>query len=775
MNSEQKTPVGGRRSERTRREPERYTPGWSRGGKRATTLQEEETDAEDQEVQPLKSPNKEGASFLSRMWPFGGKKSPLPSTLSSYARRRAQAKVELQKKFAVLDKEIIDLQESMELAHCEIESFEEEVKRKTDICEPTHPLHNPEELLKSHQEIAKSSSELDEKKMNAKMAKIRASKRIEAIAIEKKTLEAEAEVHLAEIDEQEEQHLGSDEELSDPEEEEVRKLTKEFEEWKSGCGVSAPTIKDGYSHEKTEFIPNPTSAMDSIVQSLQTQNQALMKVLSSNQPSQSLTDKLLVRQSIGRDLPFFSGRPEEWPSFISTFKRTTTSCGFTDAENVERIRKCLKGDAAKSVERLLVSPESLPKVLQILEEKYGQPEVIVRSMVAKAKLVPSVKEEKPQTMIDFGTTILNLVATIKNLGELEHLNPVLLQELVEKLPSHFRISWEESVVALTHKSTLEDFSEWVEGRVKIACRMCPLRPDENKKEEKKSHANSAKEKEEGLCTTAGLFSAQDKKSPCVFCKKNIHMSRDCYRAEKMTWDEKSKVLREGHLCFRCFTPGHRKDSCKVKIKCAICSGPHVKSMCAELPANQRRIRNEEVQEEQVQAVNITAHNANHTCRGDVLLKTVVVRAIGPKGTSLVRLLFDEGSQLSNVGNATVNAIGCRQVGEEWSRSVLFGGDVTNAKKVKKFEVKLQSLDGKFSEKFVLNETPVICGELPRTPHGPWVQDLKKKRIWISDLEQRSLQSTDVEILIGSNYWGKLVTSKPLQVFEDLNAVNTKFG
>ncbi|OXA46170.1 hypothetical protein Fcan01_18958 [Folsomia candida] len=255
MSSEQKTPVGGRRSDRIRQQPDRYTPAWSKGGKKATTLQEQEevdSDDQDREVQPSTSPNKEGASFLSRMWPFGAKKSPVPSTLSSYARRRAQAKAELQKKIAILDKEVIDLQESMQITQCEIESFEEEVKRKTDICEPAHPLHNPEELVKLRQEIARSSYELADRKSKAKLAKIRATKRIEVIAIEKKNLAVEVDVILAEIDEQEEQHLGSDEELSDPEEEEMRKLRKEFQDWKSECGVSAPTIKDGYSHAKTQ-------------------------------------------------------------------------------------------------------------------------------------------------------------------------------------------------------------------------------------------------------------------------------------------------------------------------------------------------------------------------------------------------------------------------------------------------------------------------------------------------------------------------------------------
>ena len=39
----------------------------------------------------------------------------------------------------------------------------------------------------------------------------------------------------------------------------------------------------------------------------------------------------MARQSLGKDLPTFSGQPEEWPVFVHTFRSTTTQCGFNDS------------------------------------------------------------------------------------------------------------------------------------------------------------------------------------------------------------------------------------------------------------------------------------------------------------------------------------------------------------------------------------------------------------------------------------------------------------
>ncbi|XP_062541139.1 uncharacterized protein LOC134209172 [Armigeres subalbatus] len=48
--------------------------------------------------------------------------------------------------------------------------------------------------------------------------------------------------------------------------------------------------------------------------------------------------QLAARQAVSKDLPSFSGNPEEWPLLYSSYINTTTMCGFTDAENAIRLQ-----------------------------------------------------------------------------------------------------------------------------------------------------------------------------------------------------------------------------------------------------------------------------------------------------------------------------------------------------------------------------------------------------------------------------------------------------
>lgn len=89
------------------------------------------------------------------------------------------------------------------------------------------------------------------------------------------------------------------------------------------------------------------------------------------------------------------------------------------------------------------------------------------------------------------------------------------------------------------------------------------------------------------------------------------------------------------------------------------------------------------------------------------------------------------------------------------------------------EVVIGSLDGRFKKKIILRKCPAICGEVPRIPSGPWIDELKK--IHLSDWQLCHVDSPDIEILIGSDLWGQLVTSKPMKLTSGLTAVDTAFG
>lgn len=97
---------------------------------------------------------------------------------------------------------------------------------------------------------------------------------------------------------------------------------------------------------------------------------------------------ILARQTIEKDLPTFSGDVREWFSFFNQLKTTTELLGLSDEENICRLRKCLKGDALRAVQGLLIANTSLDKIIEILKNRFGRPELIVRSLIHEFKMLP---------------------------------------------------------------------------------------------------------------------------------------------------------------------------------------------------------------------------------------------------------------------------------------------------------------------------------------------------------------------------------------------------
>ncbi|CAG9814728.1 unnamed protein product [Phaedon cochleariae] len=126
----------------------------------------------------------------------------------------------------------------------------------------------------------------------------------------------------------------------------------------------------------------------------------------SDLPIQDITH-LLARQNIDKDLPIFSGNIREWPSFYNQYISTTKVLGSSDDENLCRLRKCLKGDARRAVEGLLLSSLSIQSVIQILQNRFGRPDLIVRSLVQDPKQLAIVRNGDFKGLIHFSETIAN--------------------------------------------------------------------------------------------------------------------------------------------------------------------------------------------------------------------------------------------------------------------------------------------------------------------------------------------------------------------------------
>jgi len=80
-----------------------------------------------------------------------------------------------------------------------------------------------------------------------------------------------------------------------------------------------------------------------------------------------------------------------------------------------------------------------------------------------------------------------------------------------------------------------------------------------------------------VSTTADLVNCRPSKLACVFCERS-HYSDACFKAQKMSIEEKRDIAHKKKCCFACLKVGHVKRRCRAVLKCILCEGKHLPVM-----------------------------------------------------------------------------------------------------------------------------------------------------------------------------------------------------
>ncbi|KAG5863384.1 hypothetical protein JTB14_017019 [Gonioctena quinquepunctata] len=145
-------------------------------------------------------------------------------------------------------------------------------------------------------------------------------------------------------------------------------------------------------------------------------------------------EKIITRQSLNKDLPYFARNPLEWQNFITQFQETTDLCQFSDRENMSRLQKCLKGKAKETVHTLLNFPNKLKDVLQLLERRFGRKEDIIEQIFTQLKHTKQVREENLENLVELSNTLQNMTVCLESPNYEEYLiNPQILGEMIDKM------------------------------------------------------------------------------------------------------------------------------------------------------------------------------------------------------------------------------------------------------------------------------------------------------------------------------------------------------
>ncbi|XP_055591192.1 uncharacterized protein LOC129743240 [Uranotaenia lowii] len=300
--------------------------------------------------------------------------------------------------------------------------------------------------------------------------------------------------------------------------------------------------------------------------------------VSDSDPNELSRSQLAARHAVTKELPTFSGNPEEWPLFISTYESSTRMCGFSDEENLLRLQRSLKGRALETVRSRLLHPAGLAGVIRTLKTLYGRPEVIVHSLVCKIREMPSPKTEKLGTLIDFGVAVQNMCATIVASGLNEHLcNVALLQELVERLPSTVKLDWAKHRSTL-QAVTLDDFSKWLEILVEAACVVTipstisayASKPEKRiRKEEVHVHLQSSSSQAAAGSTASTTYPRNTTKpaasKQCVICQGGCSSVGSCRKFQDLDIGARWAAQKQNKLCRKCLAKHF--GACAVKQAC----------------------------------------------------------------------------------------------------------------------------------------------------------------------------------------------------------------
>lgn len=226
---------------------------------------------------------------------------------------------------------------------------------------------------------------------------------------------------------------------------------------KTGCNdIKNKDIPTKVNIDNFIDLPNAVNATDQVASRIGHQNLSTIKgntLLSAEQ--------IAARQVMPKDLPVFTGKPEEWPLFMNALENSSRICGFNDDENLIRLQRCLKGKALEAVRFRLMYPQQVPSVIDTLRMLFGKPDKIISSLLSQVRSEPAPKADKLDTLITFALAVQNICAIMEANHLQNHINnPCLLQELVDKLPPMLKLNWS------IHKQGLGDvnlthFSSWL--------------------------------------------------------------------------------------------------------------------------------------------------------------------------------------------------------------------------------------------------------------------------------------------------------------------------
>lgn len=466
------------------------------------------------------------------------------------------------------------------------------------------------------------------------------------------------------------------------------------------------------------------------------------------------------------DLPDFSGSPNEWLPFKAAVRDSTQLYHIPPAENLLRLRNCLKGQARDAVAALLYTATDPDVIMRTLEQSFGRPEVIIDKVLEDLKRI-SKPGPAATDLNSFAVKVQNAVCILQNLDRRGYLyTPQLAREVIDKLSPHIKSKWCE--YAYEHSDSTEPeivmLSRFLMREADIALRYTYAPTTSTAPAVNREIKNTGTYKKKGAVYNTEALEEIDR---CPNCN-NAHVLHRCPGYCELNVEQRWNLVREKGLCFKCVKKKHRRFQCKAEV-CGVnqCRRPHHSSLHEETTAHtfsrpnaqtssrpDARIAPKPTTTQDAVVLSVASDSA--TGLRQVLLKVCPVVVSGPRGEVKTYALLDEGATISLIDKELADEIGADGPTQELHMN---GVNMSQRERDSKL-VTLHLRGKKENAIFELKARTVrdlrlreqsIPGSLLRHQH---LQDLVESEVCFDLARPR--------ILVGADHW-EIIVSRQLRI------------
>ncbi|KAF2888439.1 hypothetical protein ILUMI_17734, partial [Ignelater luminosus] len=358
--------------------------------------------------------------------------------------------------------------------------------------------------------------------------------------------------------------------------------------------------------------------------------------------------------------------------------------------------------------------QNYDKVINSLKNRFGKDELLVEVYVRELLTLVISKAIKSNKQIPLSKIYDKLEAQLRaleSLGVTKNKCAAILYLLVDSsLPEELIRTWQRQATAIKSDNIEE--------------RLTKLR----------EFLQSVVENGERLRMAVNRFNLNDNKPSCNNNNKlgkkkirsinevNIPTATGLLTRESKNFNQSTKsylCIPYINSCFNCLIPGHNTQACKFNSKCQWCGKKHSILLCREILNKDKSLR--ETTSEDLNKHNKEANLANASLIPEVCLQTIRLILKNDNKERVVRAVMDNNEYACN---------------------------------------------------FMAFNQDIICHGIPSINNGPWVHELVKRNIILTDVGQ----STDpIEVLIGADVIGNLMTGKLHNLECGITAVETKLG